>query len=430
MAEIYLARPVGGRQTMILKRLRPTHADSREHVQMLVDEAELMARLDHPNVVRVRDTSCVADQHFFTMDWVQGASLLRICDALRRRGEKPSLGFAIGVVREAALGVHHAHELAGEDGASLGVVHRDLSPSNVMVGFDGGIRVIDFGVARARQRVAETGGRFIKGKLGYMSPEQALGKKLDRRTDVFALGILLYEATTGTRLFSGSSDYTILEKIVKGRVPAPSTRVKRYPRELETIVMGALARNPDERYASAARLAEALAQVASRFGIVLSAANRGMLLRQLFAKPKTERHGAGSALGSSSRRHIRRRRLARGTAPPHPRASCLPGSSAAILRSARHGNGLSAPPADRAHSLAAAVGSLLAENWFLAAIAQFEAQVAIAPADLPGRSRYYLARACAALSSGREETARELVALAVQVDPRNAQALRLFEALW
>jgi len=426
MADVYLARPIGGDQTVVLKRLRASRADCEEHVQMLIDEAALLERMDHPNVVRAFDTTRVASEHFFTMEWVKGASLLRIWNASVRRSEKLSLAFAVGVIREAANGLQHAHERKGTDGQSLGVVHRDISPSNLVVDLDGGVRVIDFGVAHASHRLAKTGGRYIKGKRAYMSPQQALGKKLDRRTDVFALGIVLYEITAGRRLFFGDSDYAILDKIVNGRVLAPSKFVPGYPPALEAVVMRALARDPDERFASAAELAEALEEVARELDLDLSNAVRGELVQQLFTKRASRRSRAATTKGPGPGRGVFGEKLALGTIPPHRLDADAPDQHDAS-------GDQETATGHRGNPLAEGTHEALADGWLdeqqcVAAISSYHAHVAAKPADLETRSGYYVARGCAALNSGRREVAARFFELAMQLSPRNEQAMQLLAA--
>jgi serine/threonine protein kinase/tetratricopeptide (TPR) repeat protein len=255
MAAVHLARAngIGGfEKLLVIKRILPRAAGDQSFIQMFLKEARLAATLEHSNIAHVFDVGAVHNDVFLAMEFLHGHDVRSI----QRQVEgalplEPALAILVGACR----GLHYAHEKRGPCGEALGLVHRDVSPSNVVVTFDGGVKVIDFGIAKATNRDGETRSGVLKGKPGYMSPEQCLGVPLDRRSDLFCVGIMLHELTTGHRLFVASDgEYLQLKAIVEAIVPAPSTLVAGYPPELDRIVMKSLARSASDRYASALEL--------------------------------------------------------------------------------------------------------------------------------------------------------------------------------
>jgi tRNA A-37 threonylcarbamoyl transferase component Bud32 len=285
MGEIFLARS-GGRggfeKLLVLKRLHQQRVGDREAVKMFMDEARLMATLDHANIVQVHDFGAEGGADFLTMEYVHGEDVGRIMKAATLARRPLSMEMAIGVIAEAAAGLHYAHERTGDDGHPLQIVHRDISPSNILVSYEGAVKVADFGIAKWSRRETETRTGGLKGKIAYMSPEQCRSGKMDRRSDVFSLGIVLFELTTGTRLYQGTSDFGILEQIVNHDVPRPSSRRAHYPPALETIVLKALARDPEQRYQSARELQLALEELALEGRMKTSAVNRAAEMTALF----------------------------------------------------------------------------------------------------------------------------------------------------
>ncbi|HET6281318.1 MAG TPA: serine/threonine-protein kinase, partial [Polyangia bacterium] len=249
MAEIFLARAVGiegFEKLVVCKCILSQRASDDDFVNMFIDEARLAAQLHHPNVAHVFDIGREGDLHFFAMEYVHGADVHEIQQAARGKGGVP-LEQALAITIGAAAGLHYAHEKTDGNGQPLGIVHRDVSPSNVLVSFDGGVKVVDFGIAKATSQWARTRTGSIKGKIACMSPEQCRGEALDRRSDVFAVGILLYELTTGVRPFQADSDYAIIRRIVDEDAAPPSSHRPGYSAKLEGIVMRALRRNPNDR---------------------------------------------------------------------------------------------------------------------------------------------------------------------------------------
>jgi tRNA A-37 threonylcarbamoyl transferase component Bud32 len=291
MAEIYLGRVQGisgFEKLIVLKRILPQHALDPQRLRMFLDEARLMATLTHPQVTQVYDVGTSGDVPFFCMEYVHGANLREILDAAGGNDGQTALplAHAVGIVAAAAAGLHYAHEKTGPTGDPLGIVHRDVSPSNVLVTYDGSVKVSDFGIAKWASQRSETQDGTLKGKLAYMSPEQCRGQAVDRRSDVFALGTLLYELTTGVHPFASGdgSDYQLLTQIVNHPPAPPRLPSGAYPPELERIVMRALARDPGDRYPTAEALQLDLETFAREQKLVVSAVALGAYMRSLFAE--------------------------------------------------------------------------------------------------------------------------------------------------
>jgi serine/threonine protein kinase len=283
MAEIFLARKegeAGFARTVVVKRILPHLALNEELVEMFLDEARLVAQLHHQNIAQVYDFGIEAGSPYFAMEWVRGRDLREVMRAASASGGLP-LEHALQIIVGVASGLHYAHEHLGPDRHAMRIVHRDVSPSNVLVTYEGGVKLVDFGVAKARTRQRDTG--MLKGKVPYMSPEQCRGEEVDRRSDIFALGILLYETTTGTRLFRVQTEVQMLQAIVGRDAPPPSARVPGYPLALEAVVLKALRRDPAERYATAEALAQDVERVAAHTHIQLSPGALRRYMRELFA---------------------------------------------------------------------------------------------------------------------------------------------------
>ncbi len=286
MAELFLARAEGiegFEKLVVLKRMLPRFAATDEYLAMFLDEARLAARLAHPNITQVYDIGEHAGSYYFTMEFVHGEDVRTLLKERWAAGKAVPLEHALAIVIGVAAALHAAHESVGIDGAPLGIVHRDVSPSNVLVTYDGGVKLIDFGIAKGAGRRSETKTGMVKGKASYMSPEQCRGELVDRRSDVYSLGILLYELTVSQRLFTGSSELDIMNTIVRGEVPRPGERVESYPAALERIVLRALATQRDERYSSARALQLDLEQFARQARLTIATGELGDLMREQFA---------------------------------------------------------------------------------------------------------------------------------------------------
>jgi serine/threonine protein kinase len=286
MAEIYLAcvrGQAGFEKVVVLKRILPHFAEDPRFVQMFLDEARLAATLRHPNIADVYDVVEVDGTLFFTMEYIHGQDVRSIRAATRKRNEMVPLAIALAIVQGTAAALQCAHQKQGADGRSLGLVHRDVSASNVIVSYDGAVKLLDFGIARANDHQHKTQTGTLKGKAPYMSPEQCRGQRLDRRSDLFSLGVMMFELTVGRRPFRGDNDFTIMEQIVHGVAPAPSSITAGYPAELEAIVMKLLAREPDARYATAEDMLHDLELFLAQHELWVSSNSVGKYMRVVFA---------------------------------------------------------------------------------------------------------------------------------------------------
>jgi eukaryotic-like serine/threonine-protein kinase len=288
MADLYLARARGEEQFERLVAVKIIHSHlSRqpEFVKMFIDEARLAARISHPNVVLILDLGKVTDCHFMAMEYIDGESVA----ALLRRA-RPPLPVAARIISEASAGLHAAHELSDLDGEALGVVHRDVSPQNILISYEGAVKVVDFGVARARGSLHTTSSSF-KGKFGYMAPEQVENPRaVDRRTDVFALGVVLFEATTRRRLFRGETEAQTVDRVLRAPIPHPRDYIPDYPPALEEVALRALRRKPEERYQTARELHLDLERFITSCGETVPTSAVRVMMQELFAdRIKTKR---------------------------------------------------------------------------------------------------------------------------------------------
>lgn len=286
MAELFIARTTaqhGFEKLVALKRILASHADDDQFIQMLLAEARLAATLHHPNIAQVYDVGEVDGTYFFTMEYVFGQDLRKLVRAVQGRGVWLAPELILQIIIGTASGLHYAHEKEGSDGELLGLVHRDVSPSNILVSHDGGVKLVDFGIARISAMQSNTAAGALKGKVPYMSPEQCRGEPLDRRSDIFSLGIMLWELTTRRRLFAGENDVAIAGKICNVDAPRPSTLVADYPPGLEAIVLKALARDRNARYSTAQELQLDLEEYARDQRLLLSSARLAAFMGDLFA---------------------------------------------------------------------------------------------------------------------------------------------------
>ncbi len=289
MAQIYLARMDGMasfERHVVLKTILANRANDRRFINMFLDEAKLAATLNHQNIAQVYEVDQADGAYYMAMEYVLGENCRAILETSIRRVVVIPIELAVLIVSGAAAGLHHAHERKGKTGQALNIVHRDVSPANIMVGYDGSVKVLDFGIAKAEERYTQTIGSTIKGKYGYMSPEQCKGKAIDRRSDIFALGIVLYELTTQRRAFKGRDDFDTMKRIVAGDLVLPSSLVAGYPPELEGIILKALSSEPGERYSTAQDMIEALDVFTQRAKLACTNTAMARFMVNLFGEPR------------------------------------------------------------------------------------------------------------------------------------------------
>jgi eukaryotic-like serine/threonine-protein kinase len=261
MADIYLAQGTDDRHVAI-KVLNKERSKEPESCTMFIQEARLVALLDHPNIAHVLDVDVSPEgHHYLAMEYVHGADLRELLSAASHLNRAVPYDTAIAIVIGAAAGLDHAHRRCSPDGKPLRLVHRDVSLSNIMVGHDGSVKVVDFGIASTAIQTVHTSPGIVRGKASYMSPEQCMGDRVDHRTDVFALGVVLYELTTGARCFSGKSDFERMLAVVRGDYIQPRDIFADFPADLEQVIRCALSIDATLRYPSAAALIEALQRV-------------------------------------------------------------------------------------------------------------------------------------------------------------------------
>jgi serine/threonine-protein kinase len=254
MGDVYLGvaqGPAGFSKLMVIKMLRPALAEDEQFLSMFLDEARLAARLNHPNIVQTVEVGNEGRRYFLAMEYLEGQSLQRVRQRVAKEHPFP-LGPHLRILVEALNGLHYAHDLVDIDGHALGIVHRDATPHNVFVTYDGQVKVVDFGIAKAMDSSLETRTGELKGKVAYMPPEQASAQRVDRRADVFAMGVMVWEAAVGRRLWKGLNEVAIMHELLTGNIPSPKEVDPRVPTELDHICRRALSLRPEDRYATAA----------------------------------------------------------------------------------------------------------------------------------------------------------------------------------
>jgi serine/threonine protein kinase len=287
MAQIYLARvrgTAGFEKNVVLKCILPNLANDRQFVTMFLDEARLAATLRHSNIADVFDVGVEGKTYYFAMEYVAGQNARAVRIKARESRRPIPVEVSLAIVGGTAAALHYAHTRTDANGKSLDLVHRDVSPSNILVGYEGAIKLVDFGIARATSRRMRTRTGIRKGKVPYLSPELCRGTTIDHRSDLFSLGTILYELTTGERPFQGNSDFVVMDQIVSA-VPVPPSQIARgYPPRLETIVMRMLARTPEARYQTAGQALEDIETFASDNGLLISAHIVARFMKELFAE--------------------------------------------------------------------------------------------------------------------------------------------------
>ncbi len=267
MADLFLARregAMGFRRLVAIKVVHSRHAEDDHLVRMFLDEALISARIDHPNVVHVEDLGEIDDTYFLVMEYVHGCSLAQLMRVLGRMHRRLSPLVAVAIAARVAEGLHAAHETTDDAGELVQLVHRDVSPQNILLSHKGHVKLIDFGVAKAEMRSEKTNVAMLKGKVRYMPPEQATTGIVDRRSDIYSLGIVLWEMLTMSRLFAGKTEFEVLLKVRKPKIDPPSKYVSDIPRELDEVVLSALSVDPEERPKTAKSFRRMLARALPR----------------------------------------------------------------------------------------------------------------------------------------------------------------------
>ncbi|MGB9599635.1 MAG: serine/threonine protein kinase, partial [Myxococcota bacterium] len=235
MAEVFKAKAYGveGFEKLVaIKRILPNIAEDEEFITMFIDEAKIAVQLNHANIAQIFDLGKIEDTYFIALEYVYGKDLRAIFERLRKRGEIMPIPVACYIITQVCEGLDYAHRKKDSMGRDLNIVHRDVSPQNILVAYEGDVKVIDFGIAKAANKASKTQAGILKGKFGYMSPEQVRGLPLDRRSDIFSLGIIFYEILTGERLFVGESDFSTLEKVRNVEIMPPTAYNRNIPESL------------------------------------------------------------------------------------------------------------------------------------------------------------------------------------------------------
>jgi serine/threonine-protein kinase len=290
MGVVYLAvarGPAGFNKLLVVKELKPEMANDVDFVDMFLDEARIAARLTHPNIVQTNEVGSIGQRHFIVMEFLDGRTLHRIGRRLTQRGGFP-INAHLRIIGDALLGLHYAHNLKDFDGQTLGLVHRDVSPHNVFVTFDGQTKLLDFGIAKANDSSNETKTGVLKGRIAYMSPEQMGGETADCRADVYAAGVMIWEAVAKRRLWNGKTDVEVLTHMLREDPPRLRSIAPETPAALDALCARAMARNRDERYPTAAALHDDLESYLVSTGDVPTMRQIGLLVTQAFAEDRVK----------------------------------------------------------------------------------------------------------------------------------------------
>jgi serine/threonine-protein kinase len=293
MGVVYLALvrgPAGFNKLFVVKELKTDLAEDPLFISMFLEEARLAARLSHPNVVQTIEVGSEGGRHFIAMEYLEGQPLHRVISRAKKAGSGISLEYQLHILVQALEGLHYAHSLADFDGTRLGIIHRDISPHNIFVTYDGVVKVVDFGIAKALDTSQETGTGVLKGKIAFMAPEFVRGKTPDQRVDVFAAGVILWEALAGRRMWADkSNDMAILAALSEGAIPDVREHRPQVPKELALIADRATAADPDQRYATVAALQKDIEAFLKRpDALNVSARDIGQFVGELFEEERTK----------------------------------------------------------------------------------------------------------------------------------------------
>lgn len=287
MAELYLARQngvMGFERVLAIKRILPHLTEDADFIEMFINEAKLAAQITHPHVAQVYDFGAVGGIYYMAMEYVMGKSLSYVLAAGKKREVPIPFRHALYITAKIAAGLDHAYRGKTVGGEPLGIIHRDISPQNILIAYNGDVKLVDFGIAKAASSSTHTQTGIIKGKLSYLSPEQAWGKRVDHRSDLFSLGIVAHEMLTGERLFKGENEFVTLELVRAAAVPPPSSIKADLPKEVDAVILKALAKNPDDRYPTGHAFQEALEAVFHRLDPRPSPKDLSEYLHRLFEK--------------------------------------------------------------------------------------------------------------------------------------------------
>jgi eukaryotic-like serine/threonine-protein kinase len=299
MAEVFRAESQGlqgFRKQVAIKRVLPHLSEKKKFISMFLDEARLSAQLSHSNCVQVFDIGVGDQAYFIVMEFVDGANLKSIAESLKNQGQQFPVPAAAFIAHEICKGLSYAHELTDENGVPLQLVHRDMSPPNVLVTKYGEVKIVDFGLAKATSQLEKSEPGIIKGKFAYLSPEATLEQEVDRRADIFAVGIMLWELLASQRLFVGETDLQTVQKVQAARVPPISQINRKVPPELERIVGKALARDPRQRYQTARELGQALSNFMFRFAQPVSGYDIAAIVQGTMREKEDARAAQGSII--------------------------------------------------------------------------------------------------------------------------------------
>ncbi|RKH02942.1 protein kinase [Corallococcus sp. CA047B] len=287
MAEVFIAKAFGVEgfeRILAIKKILPTMAEDDEFITMFIDEARISVQLNHANIVHIHELGKHEDTYFIAMEYVAGRDVRTLLERYRRRKEIMPTAQAVFIVSKMCEGLDYAHRKKDARGQDLGIIHRDVSPQNILVSYEGETKIIDFGIAKAANRSQKTQAGILKGKFGYMSPEQVRGMPIDRRSDIFAVGVLLYEMLTGEKLFVGESDFSTLEKVRNADIPLPREFNPNISAGLEKVVLKALAREPEDRYQWASDLQEDLMRFLLAGDAIYSSKHLSSFMKEAFAE--------------------------------------------------------------------------------------------------------------------------------------------------
>ena len=287
MAEVFKAKTFGVQgfeRFVAIKRILPSMSEDDEFINMFVDEARIAVQLSHSNVVQIYELAKFENQYYIAMEFVGGKDMRQVLDRLREKGVTVPIPAAAYIASKICDGLDYAHRKQDPSGRPMNIIHRDVSPQNILVSYEGDVKITDFGIAKAEDRASKTQAGVLKGKFAYMSPEQVRGLPIDHRSDIFAVGILLYEMVTGERLFIGESDFSTLERVRNAEVPPPRMHNEAIPEVLESIMLKALARDREERYQWASELHDELQQFLIVDNSIFNAKRLAALVREQYVE--------------------------------------------------------------------------------------------------------------------------------------------------